>query len=94
MAIERELGGAGVTAEQRNAVEEAMRIILEDDRLKGEIGTFECAACARETSHAGSILYAEQRLCHSCATRFELARLERRVRTCDEYVRKMRSSRH
>lgn len=79
------------TAAQRLAIAEAMRILLEEDHQRGEHGSFGCSACGGTQPLAGSVEYDEGlRLCHTCATSFELARLERRVRTCAEYAQTCR----
>lgn len=98
MAIVRSNGtrSAGITEGQRQAIEEAMEIILEEDTERG-IGsdTFPCSACSMSASIAGAIQYeTELRLCHACATRFELAHLDGQVRTCAEYVANVRTGRH
>lgn len=75
------------TTRQRNAIAEVMRVLLEEDRQRGERGSFECSACGGQQPLAGSIEYDDAlRFCHTCATSFELARVERRVRTSAEYA--------
>lgn len=98
MGIVRSSGtrAAGSTEGQRQAIEEAMRIILEEDTHRGmDSDRFPCSACGMSASLAGSIEYeTEMRLCHACATRFELARIDGQVRSCAEYVAKVRTGRH
>ncbi|MEX0750377.1 MAG: hypothetical protein WD359_06160 [Dehalococcoidia bacterium] len=83
-------GIAGVTEEQREAIEEAMKLILEEDRDRG-IGPddrFKCAGCGISREAAGAVTYDQVRLCNGCATRFEVERMNRKVRTSAEYVRR------
>ncbi len=77
-----------ITAGQHDAVQEAMRIIIEDDRQRGVDPRAElaCARCRRQRPMLGSLNYDDIRLCNACATGFEIARLGGRVRTCGEYV--------
>jgi hypothetical protein len=82
-------GTAGVTEAQKEAIEEAMKLILEEDHDRG-IGPadrFECAGCGITRGLAGAVIYDEVRLCNECATRFEVERTGRKVRTSAEYVR-------
>lgn len=98
MAIVRSNGtrAAGITEGQQQAIQEAMAIILEEDTERGiGLETFPCSACGVSASAAGAIQYeTEMRLCHACATRFELAHLGGQVRTCAEYVANVRTGRH
>jgi hypothetical protein len=75
-----EVGGRvrnGATAEQLQAVYNAMRILAEDDRDRGTppTATIACAACRRDRPRCGSIDYAGTRLCNGCATDYELLRM-------------------
>ncbi len=75
------------TSRQRQAIAEAMRVLLEEDLQRGERGSFECRACGGLQPLTGSVEYDDElRFCHTCATAFELARIERRVRTGAEYA--------
>jgi len=88
-------GTAGVTEAQKEAIEEAMKLILEEDRDRG-IGPderFECSGCGVNREMAGAVTYDEVRLCNACATRFEVERMNRKVRTSAEYVRRRTNSR-
>jgi len=78
----------GITKGQREAIEEAMRIIAEEDRERGvdPNAVFECPRCRRLRQMVGSVEYEGIRLCNSCATKFELARIGGKVRTCAAYV--------
>jgi len=83
-------GTAGATEVQKEAIHEAMRLILEEDRDRG-IGPndrFECSACGGNRELAGAVMYDEVRLCNACATRFEVDRMNRKVRSSAEYVRR------
>jgi hypothetical protein len=89
LAIDRgERSGFGITEGQREAIEEAMRIIIEEDRERGidPRATFECERCRRPEQLLGSVLYGDIRLCNRCATTYEVARISGRVRTCAQYV--------
>jgi hypothetical protein len=80
----------GVTEGQREAIEEAMRLILEEDQDRG-VGPnerFECAGCGKSRGAAGAVTYEDIRLCNACATRFEVERTARTVRSSAEYVRR------
>jgi hypothetical protein len=81
-------GISSITEAQQEAIEEAMKLILEEDRDRG-IGPderFDCPGCHGNREAAGAVEYPEVRLCNSCATRFEVARVSRKVRTSAEYV--------
>ena len=85
-----ERGTSGVTKGQREAIEEAMKLILEEDQDRG-IGPderFECAGCGESRGAAGAVTYDDIRLCNACATRFEVERTARTVRSSAEYVRR------
>jgi hypothetical protein len=89
LAIDRgERSGFEVTEGQREAIEEAMRIIIEEDRDRGidPLARFRCERCRRPEHLLGSVLYGDIRLCNLCATTFEVARISGRVRTCAQYV--------
>ena len=76
-----------ITAAQREAVGEAMRAILEDDLQRPESRIyFSCAGCGESRGGAGSIDYDGIRLCHECATEYELARVSSLVRLPSEFV--------
>jgi len=79
---------AGITKGQLEAIEEAMRIIIEDDRERGvdPAARFTCARCARLRPLLGSIEYDSIRLCNACATLFEVARLNGKARTCAAFL--------
>ena len=79
---------AGITDGQRDAIEEAMKLILEEDQDRG-IGAderFACAGCGEKREAAGAVTYDGVRLCNGCATRFEVDRVSRVVRTSAEYI--------
>lgn len=80
----------GITEVQRQAIDEAMRILVEEDRHRGidPLATFRCERCRRNRSYLGSVDYDGIRLCNDCATSFEIARLGGRVRNCAQYVGK------
>lgn len=73
-----------VTAEQRQAIEEAVSILVEDNRASdGALAT--CDACGRLAE--GSLAYeVGVRLCGNCGTAYEIARIEGRARTVADYV--------
>jgi hypothetical protein len=77
-----------VTEGQREAIEEAMLIIIEEDRERGidPAATFRCIRCVRERQLIGSVDYEGVRLCNSCATRFEMARMAGEARSAAEFV--------
>jgi len=79
---------AGVTKGQREAIEEAMRIIAEEDQERGidPAATFECRRCGGPQQLLGSVEYEGIRLCNACATTFELARMSGKVRSCAAFV--------
>lgn len=81
---------AGITKGQREAIEEAMRIIIEDDRERGidPSARFLCGRCALQRPVLGSVDYDGIRLCNACATLFEVARLNGKARTCAAFVGK------
>ena len=79
--------GSGITEAQRTAVSEAMRIILEDDLGRAEARRpFTCTGCGLKRDGAGSVEYEGTRLCHDCATRFELARVSGALRSSSEFL--------
>lgn len=89
MAIDRgERSGFEITEGQREAIEEAMRIIIEEDRERGidPLARFKCERCRRPEQLVGSVLYEDIRLCNRCATTYEVARISGRVKTCVQYV--------
>lgn len=89
MAIDRgERGGFEITEGQREAIEEAMRIFIEEDRGRGidPLAMFKCERCRHAEQLLGSVLYEDIRLCNRCATRYEVARIRGRVRTAAQYV--------
>jgi len=89
LAIDRSpRADAGVTKGQLEAIEEAMRILIEEDRERGvdPSATFACSKCRRPQPSVGSVDYQGIRLCNQCATRFEVARINGRTRTSAEYV--------
>lgn len=91
MAIEfGQRAGNGITEVQRQAIDEAMRILVEEDRSRGidPMATFRCERCRRNRSYLGSVEYDGLRLCNDCATRFEVARLSGQARNCAQYVGK------
>ena len=95
MAIDRlPRAEARVTEGQREAIEEAMRIIIEEDRERGvdPAATFPCGRCGRQRQLIGSVDYEGIRLCNSCATRFEMARMTGKVRRAVEFVRQTANS--
>ena len=85
----------GITEAQREAVEEAMKLILEEDRERGVTleMMFDCEGCARSRPLAGAVTYFETTLCNDCATRFELERVAGTVRNSAEYVERRRRGR-
>ena len=81
-------GRPGITSAQREAIEEAMRLLVEEDRDRGvdAASDFACPACSRRRPLAGSVLYDDIRLCNHCATGYEVARINGVLRSCAEYV--------
>ena len=79
---------ARVTEGQREAIEEAMRIIIEEDRERGvdPAATFGCRRCGRQRQLIGSVNYDGIRLCNSCATNFEVARVTGKARSAAAFV--------
>ena len=77
-----------VTEGQREAIEEAMRIIVEEDRERGvdPLATFGCRRCGKQRQLIGSVDYEGIRLCNSCATRFEMARMTGKARSAAAFV--------
>ncbi|TAK67116.1 MAG: hypothetical protein EPO22_03220 [Dehalococcoidia bacterium] len=89
MAIDRlPRAEARVTEGQREAIEEAMRIIVEEDRERGvdPFATFGCRRCGKQRQLIGSVDYEGIRLCNSCATRFEMARMTGKARSAAAFV--------
>ena len=89
MAIDRmPRAEARVTEGQREAIEEAMRIIIEEDRERGvdPAAVFGCRRCGRQRQLMGSVDYDGIRLCNSCATRFEMARMTGKARSAAAFV--------
>ena len=89
MAIDRlPRAEARVTEGQREAIEEAMRIIVEEDRERGvdPAATFRCGRCGKQRQLIGSVDYEGIRLCNSCATRFEMARMTGKARSAAAFV--------
>lgn len=89
MAIDRlPRAEARVTEGQREAIEEAMRIIMEEDRERGidPAALFRCPRCRRDRQLIGSVEYEGVRLCNSCATTFEFARLTGKARSAAAFV--------
>jgi hypothetical protein len=85
----------GITEGQREAIKEAMKLILEEDRDRG-LGPndrFQCAFCDESREIAGAVTYGEFRLCNACATDFEVERLGRNVHNVSEYVGRRRPKR-
>jgi hypothetical protein len=77
----------GITEAQREAVSEAMRAILEDDLRRPEaVIQFRCAGCVESRPGAGAIDYEGTRLCHACATEYEVARVSGALRSPAEFV--------
>ena len=75
-----------VTPGQREAVEEAMTVLIEEDSARSAASSAACAACGR-SDVAGSVEYeASVRFCRACATGYEIGRIEGRVRSVSEYV--------
>ncbi|MHB8376778.1 MAG: hypothetical protein ACYDEB_07450 [Dehalococcoidia bacterium] len=85
----------GVTKGQYEAITEAMRLIVEEDRERGmdSSSEFVCAACVRPRTMVGSVEYDGIRLCNDCATGFEVARINHTAGTCAEYVAERAASR-
>jgi len=79
---------ARVTEGQREAIEEAMRIIVEEDRERGvdPAATFRCRRCGGQRQLMGSVDYEGIRLCNGCATRFEMARMTGKARSAAAFV--------
>ncbi len=88
MAIDHGRKTDRITDEQLQAIEETMRIIIEEDEARGvdPAAAFDCARCRRARPLVGSVDYAGVRMCNACATRFELARLDGRVKTGAQYA--------
>jgi hypothetical protein len=79
---------ARVTEGQREAIEETMRIIVEEDRERGvdPAATFPCRRCGKKRPLIGSVDYEGIRLCNRCATRFEMARMTGKARSAAAFV--------
>ena len=62
---------------QLRAVYTVMRILAEDDRGRGASPslTVPCQSCRRDRPAAGSVEYAEARLCNGCATDYEVLKI-------------------
>lgn len=89
MAIDRmPRAEARVTEVQRLAIQEAMRIIIEEDRERGvdPAAVFGCRRCGRQRQFIGSVDYEGIRLCNGCATRFEMARTTGQARSAAAFV--------
>ncbi len=86
----------GVTPEQLKAITEAMRLIAEEDRERGVDGQseFVCAACEQPRKLPGSVAYDGIRLCNSCATDYEVARISHAVQDCGQFVQSRKLRRH
>lgn len=87
---------AGITKGQLEAIEEAMRIIVEEDRERGvdPAARIECARCHEARPLIGSVDYDGIRLCNACATLFEVARLNGKAWSCAEFVGKTPAGAH
>jgi hypothetical protein len=89
LAIDRlPRAAARVTEGQREAIEEAMRIIVEEDQQRGinPAALFVCGRCRRERQLIGSVEYDGVRLCNGCATKFELARMTGKARSAAAFA--------
>jgi hypothetical protein len=98
---EQPQGTRGLTEAQIDAIEETMRLLVEEDEERGVdlASEFRCPACRHSRSLAGSVVYDDNvRLCNGCATGYEVARAGHTVHSCEEYVRSrkltMRFTRH
>jgi hypothetical protein len=65
-----------------------MRILIEDDELRRVAPSAHARGgrCRADRPLAGSVEYDGIRLCNACATRFEVARLSGRVRSCAAFA--------
>ena len=59
-----------------------------EDNPESEFETFECSACAKTTSLAGSIQYSKYRLCNDCVLMYEIALKLGKVKNIDEFMQK------
>ncbi len=86
----------GVTKGQFEAVAEAMKLIIQEDRERGldATVTFVCPACDDLRVRLGSVEYEGIRICNRCATGFEVARINHSAGTCAEYVAKQAARRN
>lgn len=78
----------GVTRGQFEAISEAMKLIVEEDRERGVDleARLSCPACGAEQPLVGSVEYEGVRLCNKCAIGFEVARVDRTAGSCAEFV--------
>jgi hypothetical protein len=78
----------GVTRGQFEAISEAMRLIVEEDRERGVDvdARLSCPACGIDRPLVGSVDYEGIRLCNDCAIGYEVARIDRTAGTCAEFV--------
>jgi hypothetical protein len=86
----------GVTQGQFEAVTEAMKLIIQEDRERGLDATmkFICPACGDLRTRMGSVEYEGLRICNDCATGYEVARISHSAGTCAEYVAKQAARRN
>ena len=86
----------GVTQGQFEAVTEAMKLIIQEDRERGLDATlkFICPACRELRARMGSVEYEGIRICNDCATGYEVARINHSAGTCADYVAKRATRRN
>ena len=86
----------GVTQGQYEAITEAMRLIVEEDRERGVDldARLSCPACGGQRPLVGAVEYEGIRLCNECAIDFEVARVDRAAGSCAEYVAKRAARRN
>ena len=78
-------GKREMSAEQRQAIHEAVTVLAEENRT-AEGALADCDACGRSLAD-GSVAYeAGIRLCGDCGTVYEIARIEGRAGTAAEYA--------
>ena|SRR6266540_4201876 len=83
-----------LTSDQLAAVHVVMHLFVEEDLANGASAgqRLHCDVCARPRPLPGFVLYGHHRLCNSCATEYEVARMEGRVGSAGRFVRDRRIS--
>jgi hypothetical protein len=66
-----------------------MRLLVEDDLARGisPRALQRCDGCGQARPKPGAVRYGEHDLCNTCATDYELARMQGEVASEDEFVR-------